>query len=608
MATSSTSSAASSAIQFTGLASGLDTNALITAMLKVDQTRIDTLTQQRATVDAQISAIGTLRSKLNTLDDKLQALRFQTQVFTRSATTDTPSGQAPIVGVSADYTAQLGSFKVTVNQLATQTHRTGASGVGDQTINTTAPLAQSGLALTPTQGKFTINGVQIDASAAATFDDFVNAINAQTANTGVQASYVLDANGNPTGVQLANDAAHSGQPILAGSAGDTSNFLTAAKLATAVQAGDTLRSTDTLGRAQVNQPLSSAHLATAPVASGTLTINGVDIAWTDGQSLSTVMANINSSAANVSASYDTVANRLVLTSKVTGAQSISVVDTSGNLGAALGLTNAAGATEQLGNNAQYSIDTVAGGAVQTSTSNTIAGVVPGVTINLLQQSATPVTVTIAQDTAGPLQAMKDFVAAFNDVTDYIRTNQKADANGNPGAFQGDFSVQLLADRLRQMATGMVSGLTGPYQSLADLGVTTGPVGSAVGTTNDLVIDEGKFTQAMSNNPQAVYDLLDSSGAATGVFTGLRTYVDAATLPGGIIQSMTDAANAREKDLTQQISDDQDRLDQKRQHLQAQFAQMEATLSQLQSQGAQLQSQLAGLFSSGSSTGSSGTGK
>jgi flagellar hook-associated protein 2 len=596
-----------SGIQFTGLASGLDTNALITAMLKVDQTRIDTLNQRRTTLDAQVSAIGTLRSKLSTLDDKLNALRFQSQVFTRSVTTDTPSGQAPIVSASADSTAQVGSFKLTVIQLATATHRTGATGVGDPSISTGAPLGQSGLALTPTQGKFTINGVQIDASAAATFDDFITAINAQTASTGVTASYVLDGAGNKVGVQLQNDAAHLGQSILAGSAGDTSNFLTAAKLSTAVQAGDTVQSTDTLGRLQLNIGLAAAHFATAPAASGTLTINGVDNAWTNGQTMSTVIANINSSAANVSASYDTVANRMVLTSKATGAQSITVADTAGNLGQALGLTNAAGGADALGQNAQYSIDTVAGGAVQTSTSNSVQGVVPGVTLNLQQASANPVTVTVAQDTSGPLAAMKDFVSAFNDAIDYIRTNQKADANGSPGAFQGDYTVQLLADNLRQMATNGVGGLTGPYRSLADLGVTTGPVGSAVGTTNDLVIDESKFATAMSTNPQAVYDLLNSpTGASTGVFTGLRTYLDAATLPNGLVQSMSDAAQATEKDVVQQISDDQDRLDQKRQRLQAQFAQMEATLSQLQSQGQQLQSQLTGLASAGSASSSSGS--
>jgi flagellar capping protein FliD len=52
-----------SAVQFTGLASGLDTASIIDAMLKADQTRIEVLQRRQSSITSQVSAIGTLRSK-----------------------------------------------------------------------------------------------------------------------------------------------------------------------------------------------------------------------------------------------------------------------------------------------------------------------------------------------------------------------------------------------------------------------------------------------------------------------------------------------------------------------------------------------------------------
>lgn len=580
-----------SGIAFTGLASGLDTNALIEAMLKVDQSRVDALKTSQQAISTQVSALGTLKSKMSALDASLQSLRFSSQVLTNQATTDVTG----VLTATADSTAVGGTFKVTVSQLATATRRVGASQISDQTVNLTSALNQSGLSLTPTAGKFMVDGVQIDASGATKLQDFIDAVNKQQ-STVVAEGY--DSTGaasttNVVGIRLRN-ANGSNTPIAIGSAGDTSNFLKAVKLDVATQNNDRLQSTSNLGRLALTQPLTNSHLATAVAASGTLSINGVSVSWTNGDSIQGVINNINNSNANVSASYDQIADRIVLTSRATGSQSIAVSDTSGNLGAALGITNAAGATETAGQNAQFSVDTIAGGAVQTSTSNNVTGVVPGVTLNLQAASASPVTVTVSSDPSKPLAAAKTFVSAFNDVLDYIRDNQKPDANGKRGIFQGDLTVRMLADQLRQMATSAVSGLSGPYKSLADLGITTGAVGSTVGTTNDLVIDESKFTRALQSNAQAAYDLMNNSAAGSnGIFTNLRSFTFNALLPSGLIQTMTHAADERGTDLTTEIQQQQDRIDQRRQTLQAQFARMESALAQIQQQGQRMQSQLGG---------------
>ncbi|HEY3083499.1 MAG TPA: flagellar filament capping protein FliD [Chloroflexota bacterium] len=583
-----------SSIAFSGIASGLNSSQIIDALMSVDKARIDGLQQQKTVISSRVSSVGTVKSKLNTLMSKLEALRFQSQVMARTAT----SSNSAAVSASATSDAALGPFDVTVDQLATATRREGALGLGQDWFDPTL-LAGSGLVLTPTAGRFTVNGVSIDVANPTRVQDFVDAINAKEfgpSGTGVHADYVLDGLGQPTGIKIYNTVNAPGTAIKLGSAADTSNFLTAAKLDTATQVADQIQSTTTLGRALVSSPLASARLTGAlSQATGSFTINGQSFNWDSAtSSINSLVVAINSSAANVTASYDAVSNRLNLLSKSTGGQSIAVSDTTGNLMQVLGATDAAGASETLGQNALYRVSTIAGGAQQSSASNTIGGVVPGVTFTMLSQGATS-TITVGQDTDKPLAAMKDFVAAFNDVADSIRQLTKRDTDtAKGGPLQGDSSVRMIGSQLRSLATAGVAGLGGPYKSLMDVGVSSGAVGSAAGTTTSLQLDEKKFKDALAANPQGLYDVLDNMTVGSeGVFQKMRSYLNGVTLPGGILTSMTSTANARQSYLDARIQNTQRLLDQKRTRLEAQFSRMESAVAQLQAQGNRLSSQLAG---------------
>jgi flagellar hook-associated protein 2 len=78
-----------------------------------------------------------------------------------------------------------------------------------------------------------------------------------------------------------------------------------------------------------------------------------------------------------------------------------------------------------------------------------------------------------------------------------------------------------------MVGGTAFGATGDLRSLADIGLTFGAIGSAIGTTNALTFDAGKFTTALTSNPEGVSRLLthfsgtpsldpSSSGSLTGI--------------------------------------------------------------------------------------------
>ena len=88
----------------------------------------------------------------------------------------------------------------------------------------------------------------------------------------------------------------------------------------------------------------------------------------------------------------------------------------GNFLAATGILTA---SQTLGQNAIYSIDSVNGGQSLTSATNTITGIVPGVTLELKTTSTTPVTVTVSQNSQGAVNGIKAFVARINQALDAI---------------------------------------------------------------------------------------------------------------------------------------------------------------------------------------------
>ena len=134
------------------------------------------------------------------------------------------------------------------------------------------------------------------------------------------------------------------------------------------------------------------------------------IAYKDTDSITSVMNRINASAAGVSAFYDSVQDRLRITASQTGARAMTLSDTQGNFLASVGASTG---TQQLGQNAIFSIDSVNGGAQLTSASNSVTGYVPGVSFDLKSTSATPVTVTVSQNPQSTINTLKSFVNQFN---------------------------------------------------------------------------------------------------------------------------------------------------------------------------------------------------
>src|SRR5262249_32981059 len=241
----------------------------------------------------------------------VQALGDNSVFLGRSATISDPSWS-----VTADSGAALGQHTFNVLSLATKAQVTGAtnagsgisatsdvSGVTLETMNLSAPI---------TAGTFTVNGAQVTIATTDSLQDVFDQISTATGGA-VTASY------DPTTDTVSLNSAGE---IILGSAADTSNFLSALKLYN--NGTGTTTSTSALGVVNTSAALVNAHLQ-QPITgvdgdgNGSFAINGISIDYNvNTDSISGILTKINQAGAGVSASYDPISDRFVLTNNSTG--------------------------------------------------------------------------------------------------------------------------------------------------------------------------------------------------------------------------------------------------------------------------------------------------
>lgn len=514
MAISSTSGAG---INFDGILSGMNTSSIIDSLVALQKAPLTQLQTQRSKIVARDSAYQDIRGKVASFQSALKNLLLSSSINARSTTSS--AGNIATASASAD--AASGTLTVNVIKMATATTLTGGAAIGRPAaadgggnVDSSVLLANAGLTTAVTAGNFTINGQTISVDPAVdTWADVAARITA--ADPSISLAY------GQNSVSLV-----SSSPMQIGAATDTSNFLNATHLLGAAQVGTggpppttyTVSSNAKLGAVKTSSSLATANLAVAindNAGTGEFSINGVKIKWTANDSLNAVVSRINASVANVRASYDPTTDKLTLQNGGTGAQSIAVADTSGNFLSAVGLT--AGAVQNVGAPAEYTI-TQNGVTTPTQYSNTnsVTNALPGVNLTLNGQGSA--TVTIAQDTGTAQRNVQSFVDAFNGVAGSIEKYTAIDKSGkSSGVLAADSTVRAIQSQLRSLLSAPALLDSGAqYKSLADIGITTGAIGSAVGTTNRLALDSSKLTSALNTNAAAVFSVLSGFSGTTSV--------------------------------------------------------------------------------------------
>lgn len=509
--TLSTSSSANEPVRIGGFYSSFDTQAVVKALAAVAQAPIASMQKKQDALQQKSLIVARLQTEIATLLSTANRMLLPDSVSAKTATV-TGTG----VTASARSNAATGTFNVSVLQVATSTTATGSALTAP--LDAASPLNSSNFGTPVTAGSFTIKTgqgtavVSVD-PATQSLNDVIDAINAQSATTGVTASL----SAGPTGQLDLLDLQSAAGPIQLGTGADTSNFLAATNL---LASPGTSQRTSTLAINRINlaATMSAASFLGGPPASGphTFTINGVNISYdASSDSLGAVVARINSSGAGVRAAYDSNTDRITLTQSAPGSLGIQLAD-DGTGGDFLARTGLLSALQVPGQNAQYSIN---GGPVVHSTSNTV-DLGNGVTLTLAAPTgASTATVTVAQDSASAAASLASFASDYNKLMDDLAEVTKADRT-NPGALSGDSNLISLRTRLKGMISNPGVNVSGRFGQLASIGLSFGPIGSAPGTTSALVFDAAVFNSALASDPAGVQAALS------------QITITPALLPGG----------------------------------------------------------------------------
>lgn len=554
----------STSTQLSGLISGFDWKSFIDSTISYESVPINRMQREQTTNSAKYDALGSLDGLLVSLRTSAQALGSSSSFYARttSLAASTASWSA-----SADTGAALGAYKVSVTQLATAARLNGA---GDITRGLAATADVSGLTLstlplanTLTAGTFTVNGQQVTVDLADSLQDVFDAIATATSGA-VTASY------DPVTDTVA--LAGSGEIVL-GAANDTSNFLSAFRLHNNGTAS--VASSTALGALALSAPIASAGLRSAVTAvdgagAGSFSINGVSLDYNvNTDTVASVIARINASAAGVTASYDSVNDRVVLANKVTGDSGVTVTEAAGGLLGALGLT---GGALTRGKNALYSIDD---GPQLVSASNTLAADSHGVTGLRLTVGATGTdTINVGADTSAMKTKIQAFVTAYNNVQAYIDQQTKITKTENvvsSATLTNEREVQAWSSTLRSKVFAAVGGLSGTVSRLESLGIDFSSSDSTLLVKSTTTLDA-----ALAQRPDDVAAffatagtgfaarLVDSINLIAGDEYGSKGYID---------NRQTELTDAN-LDLDDQIASFQRYLDQRREQLTASFIAME----------------------------------
>jgi flagellar hook-associated protein 2 len=626
--TTSTTSSGGSAnplFQIGGLATGLDTNSIITKLLAVYTAPETQLQQQQAQNQQQQAAWTDIGTKMQALQTSIQTLQNASAAAGKVGAATGPAGGSAAVSVTTTPDAALGNITVNVQSLATTGTLNGGAGLSAPITGasaTTSPLTSLDMAVPLTTGTFTINGSQITVdSSTALLGASGDTLQAKLSAAGVTMTAVTDGSGNVTGVTLT-----SATPLQLGTPGDTSNALAALRLTTAAPTagGTTITSNGSLTGNALSTALGSLKLNTALTSTvGTFTVNGVAISYTASDSIGSIIGAINQSTAGVTASYDALSDRMVLTANSTGTGAIAVADTSGgNLAAALKMTTAAGATITPGAPAVFSVSGINGGAPIASATNTVTNIIPGVTLNLLaaSPSMTPsgaTTISVTSDTTSLSNALQGFVTAYNSVQDTISkyTAITTDSSGNvqnAGLLAGDPDLSSLVTQLDQTVNDTPVTISGKQYSLASLGIST-PSSLGLGSSGvpslDLEFTSSTLTAALASTPSLAQAFTGNGtiSSQTGtLFQNLNNLLDTWTAPLGTLSTIQDSLTSQYADEQQQIQQWQDYATAEQQTLSNSFTNMETTVAQLQSEGQALTAALGSLISTSSTSSSTGT--
>jgi len=579
-------------ISFSGLGSGMDYSSWVDALVAVKK-------ESLTSVQNKISSVETSQKKLNSLKSSFTSLNSTISTFTDSnivSAFDIFSRKAAEVSdektasASVSNLATVQNFDLLIHQLATPTIATGVNNLGKIATSDTKLMDLNNKVIEEGSVSFYVNNEKFtfEVSEETTVGDFCDFLSEKTGgNVSLGSDGKLEVNLESTDVT----------DIKFGSTADDGNLFdffgfTMQKNENGDLVG--FASSKILTEINLGGKITSDANLSASVTEGTFKIGTVEFTIDSTTSISGLIYQINSNAdTGVTASYDAVANKIVLKAKEPGATTINIEAGTSNFTDVVGWTNGNGlaaGSQALGENAKFSIN----GEEFIAASNTVSEDVTGITgltltLNKITKEDEPVQINITNDLKEVEDAIDSFVKKYNSLVSDLK-----DATASDGELAYDSSLRKMVTDMANTLMNIVPGLS-DYTAFSSIGISTGAATTNVSTVStSLTFDKAKFREAMANNPNEVKKLFINENAEepsqNGIMVKLEQMIDGyLDIEKGYFTTKDDSFDTQIDTLNDSLTRKQTAVLAYKERLEKQFQQMDNYISQLQSSSSYLSS-------------------
>lgn len=509
-----------SGVTFSGLSSGIDSNGIITRLIALESVPIQRMQAQQAQLIARQGIFQQFKGRLTSLATAAGALNSASAFNPVSAA----SSKADVATISGSASAAIGAYELAVSKLA-QNHK--ISSAGQASASGALNLA----------GQMVINGKAVAVEASDSLAAIAQKINSAAA--GASAAVIDGGAGQAFLVLTSSKTGASGKLQVADLTGGIASSLGL------VSGAASIREAITNGATGYGFESRSTAAATMMGATGlgpaSIQINGQSVSIDlSADSLDAIAAKINATpgiGATATVRAVEADGKTKFKLDIVGATGVPAFVDGGGVLAGLGILQQPFASELLqAQNAQYTLD----GIALTSESNVLTSVVPGATITLLKANPTTpetTTLTLKRDDEEIKKKVREFKDAFNEIVDFVKQNSEFNKDTfASGPLFGDPLARQVESELADLVFGQISGLSGKYVDLTQIGFGFDEAGK-------LELDESKLGAAVAADPDAVGALFRARGTSS---SNLLSYVSSTskTKPSGGVPyeiSITQAA-------------------------------------------------------------------
>ncbi len=480
-----------------GINSGLNTAEIVDAILRFEQSNIDSLKQDQSKKTDIVSTFKALEAKFLALDTALVRL---TKASTFEASTVDVSDES-ILSASTDGRVGTGSYDIQVLSLA-RNHQIASQGFGDESL---ASFGTGTIGLSVGDGS--TNTITIDANNNSLVG-IKKAIN--DAKAGITAAIVNDGSSSqPYRLVLTSEKTGVANKISITSNLTGGNNLDFSSVSfdnpEAIAMSSSSTSLISLGSTASYTGSENKIYTFTVTGSGSQTVgtDSITINWTDGT---------NSGSVEVSQADTEVELTGV------GADGLKLSFSAGTLTADDTFQVATFAPVlQEASDARITIGSSGGSGspiIVTSDTNKFDSLIGGLSLRVLKETATGESVSVKTDidVSGIISAINDFISRFNEVNDFIEQQNTYNKDSDEiGVLFGDLTLQMMQNSLRGVLASKVSGLEGKYNNLYAIGIRTNASGTLA------IVNSSRFEEALRENLDDVIKLFSSAGTTSSSF-------------------------------------------------------------------------------------------